>query len=127
MSHEETERLREELEQYKQEKEQIRMLLGQIGGKRGSKKEQLVDIIMVGAVVILFVLDLFGQIFNYHILPQLFSLELAIMLVSLKIIWMMYRQSKVEHFQFWILNSIEFRLNDLSKDIQGLKKKLTKD
>jgi len=35
---------------------------------------------------------------------------------------MIHRQTKVEHFQFWILQSIEFRLNDLSKKIKNIEK-----
>jgi hypothetical protein len=52
--------------------------------------------------------------------------ELCLM-VSLKIIWMMHKQSKVEHFQFWILNSIDFRLNDISKEIRQLRDRLKGD
>jgi hypothetical protein len=44
--------------------------------------------------------------------------------VSLKIIWMIYKQTKVEHFQFWILNSIEFRLNNVSKQLNDIEEKL---
>jgi len=32
----------------------------------------------------------------------------------------------VEHFQFWILNSIEFRLNDISRRIEGIEKKVSR-
>ena len=34
---------------------------------------------------------------------------------------MIHKQSKVEHFQFWILSSIEFRLTELAKDVRSLK------
>jgi hypothetical protein len=40
--------------------------------------------------------------------------------VSLKIIWMIHAQTKVDHFQFWILNSIEFRMNMVSRRIAEL-------
>ena len=36
---------------------------------------------------------------------------------------MINKQTKVEHFQFWILNSIEFRLNELAKQVKALHKK----
>jgi len=48
------------------------------------------------------------------------SMELALLLVSLKIIWMIHRQSKVDHFQFWVLNSIEFQINIMSKRLKDL-------
>jgi hypothetical protein len=35
---------------------------------------------------------------------------------------MMHKSTKVEHFQFWILNSIEFRLNDVAKQLRNLEK-----
>ena len=57
-------------------------------------------------------------------LPPLFSIELGILLVSVKIIWMIHKQTKVEHFQFWILNTIEFRLNEISKKISAIEKHL---
>ncbi len=40
----------------------------------------------------------------------------------MKSIWMMHKSTKVEHFQFWILNSIEFRLNDVAKQLRNLEK-----
>jgi len=46
------------------------------------------------------------------------------LLVSIKIIWMIHKQGKLEHFQFWILNSIEFRLNDVSRRMKDIEKKL---
>lgn len=48
------------------------------------------------------------------------SLELGLLFVSLKIVWMTRRQSKVEHFQFWILGSIEFRLNAIARQLAGM-------
>lgn len=120
----ETEQLRLELEQFKKEKESIRLLIGQIGGKQNRKIEKLIDIVALSAVLLLFVGDMVGQFMDSPIIPHTVSLELGILLVSLKIIWMMYRQSKVEHFQFWILNSIEFRVNDLAKELRLLRKKL---
>ena len=43
-------------------------------------------------------------------LPPLFSIEIGLLLVSIKIIWMIHKQMKVERFQFWILNLIEYRI-----------------
>jgi hypothetical protein len=77
-------------------------------------------------MVILFCLDLLRHLFHIELpLPQMFSVELAVLLVSIKIIWMIHKGTKVEHFQFWVLNSIEFRLNDVSKHIREIEKKLS--
>ncbi len=55
------------------------------------------------------------------------SIELGMVLVSLKILWMIRKQARVEHFQFWILHSIEFRLNSLAKNIREMDEKLNGD
>ncbi len=118
--------LLEELEQFRKEKERIRMLVGQIGGKHSQKHDQYMNIGFIIALIVLFLLDILRHVFHINVpLPQMFSIELAVLLVSIKIIWMIHRGTKVEHFQFWVLNSIEFRLNDLSKHIREIEKKLT--
>jgi hypothetical protein len=50
-------------------------------------------------------------------------MELVLLLVSLKIIWMIHRQTKVDHFQFWVLNSIEFQINMMSKRLRELEER----
>ena len=64
----------------------------------------------------------------YHvaegILPPVLALSLGVFLVSIKIVWMIHRQSKIDHFQFWILNSIEYRLTDMSARVQDTAKVL---
>jgi hypothetical protein len=118
--------LLEELEQFRKEKERIRMLVGQIGGKHSQRRDHCINISFIAAMVILFCLDLLRHLFHIELpLPQMFSVELAVLLVSIKIIWMIHKGTKVEHFQFWVLNSIEFRLNDVSKHIREIEKKLS--
>jgi hypothetical protein len=116
----------EELEHFRKEKERIRGIVGQIGGKGSEKRFRLINITFISAMVLLFILDMLRHLFHVEVpLPQMFSLELAVLLVSIKIIWMIHRSSRVEHFQFWVLNSIEFRLNDLSKNLREIEKKLS--
>jgi hypothetical protein len=120
--------LLEELDQFRKEKERIRMLVGQIGGKHSQKRDHYMNIGFIIAMVGLFLLDILRHMFHVDIpLPQMFSIELAVLLVSMKIIWMIHKGTKVEHFQFWVLNSIEFRLNDLSKHVREIEKKLSSD
>jgi len=115
-----------ELEQFRKEKERIRMLVGQIGGKHSQKRDHVINIGFIIALLVLFLLDLLRHMFHIDIpLPQMFSIELAVLLVSIKIIWMIHKGSKVEHFQFWVLNSIEFRLNDVTKRLREIDKKLS--
>jgi hypothetical protein len=122
------EALMEELEQFRREKERIRRLVGQIGGKHSQKRDHIINLSFVAAMAILFLLDLLRHLFHVEVpLPQMFSIELAVLLVSIKIIWMIHKGTKVEHFQFWVLNSIEFRLNDVSKRLRELDKKLSNE
>jgi hypothetical protein len=121
----ETAALKQELESYRNEKEKIRDLIGSIGGAQTSPWERALTIAFTGAVMVLFALDVLRHILHMDVpMPPLFSVEVGVLLVSVKIIWMIHRQTKVEHFQFWILNSIEFRLNAVSKDVQNLLRRL---
>jgi len=113
--------LKKELEQFKAEKEKIRKLVGQIGGQKSDLHDKIINTTFIIVIVLLFTADILRHFSHIRIpFPTIFSLELGILLVSIKIIWMIHRQTKVEHFQFWILQSIEFRLNDLSKRIRHI-------
>ena len=111
--------LLEEIESFKREKEKIKKLIGSIGGKNFVKKDKLLNFILLGIVLILFILEI-----TTNWLPSYISLEVAVLLVSVKIVWLINNISKMDHFQFWILNSIEFRLNLLSNKIDDINKKL---
>jgi len=116
--------LMEELEQFRKEKERIRLLVGQIGGKGSERRDHWMNIGFIIVMVLLLGFDILRHVLHLNVpLPQMFSLELAVLLVSIKIIWMIHKGTKVEHFQFWVLNSIEFRLNDLSKHVREIEKK----
>jgi len=108
--------LQEELAHFRQEKEKIRAVVGQIGGAGSKRRDRIANIVFIGAIMVLLILDGLRHLFGVEVpVPALFSLELGLLLVSIKIIWMIHRQTKVEHFQFWILNAIEFRLTNLSR------------
>jgi len=120
-------KLKAELDQFKKEKEKIRVLMGQIGGKNAAKKDRGINVFFILAISFLAINDLSHYFFDLpQLIPSLFSLEIAVLLVSIKIIWMMHKATKVEHFQFWILNSIEFRLNDVAKKMSNLEKSIEK-
>ena len=121
---EEIEALRVELEDYHKEKEQICQINGAIGGAGNDKREKILNFIFVFLLCTIFASDLlrhFGKIEIPYVTSML-SLEIGVLLVSVKIIWMIHKQTKVEHFQFWILNSIEFRLNAISKKLSKMEK-----
>lgn len=125
----EIESLRAELEDYRKEKEQIRQIIGAIGGSGDRKKEKILNLIFVVLLCAIFATDLlrhFGKI-EIPYVTSLLSIEIGVLLVSIKIIWMIHKQTKIEHFQFWILNSIEFRLNTISKKLSHLENQKGKD
>lgn len=122
----EAEILRQELEHYRTEKERIRRVIGQIGGATSKRQDRMINIIFLAIVLSLFVFDVLREFIGLELpaIPRFLSMELALLLVSLKIIWMIHRQSKVDHFQFWVLNSIEFQINTMSKRLRELEERI---
>ena len=115
--------LAEELKEFQAEKERLRTVIGSIGGRGAAKRERLLTWIFGIAVLGLFAGDVLRHLFHVDVpLPPLFSIEVGVLLVSIKIILMMRNQAKVEHFQFWILNSIEFRLNKMARQVRSIEK-----
>ncbi|MBD3307146.1 hypothetical protein GF348_12255 [candidate division KSB3 bacterium] len=113
--------LEEELRSYREEKEKIRHIIGQIGGEEDRRRDRLINIIFITLLLLLLAADITGHIYPHlKIMPTLISLEIAVLMVSLKVIWMIHKQAKVEHFQFWILNAIEFRLNEVTKRLREM-------
>ncbi len=114
--------LLEEIESFKKEKEKIKKLIGSIGGKNFIKKDRLLNYILLIVVVGIFILEI-----TTKFMPPYISLEVAVLLVSIKIVWLINNISKMDHFQFWILNSIEFRLNMLAKKIDSISEATKKE
>jgi len=113
--------LKEELKQFQEGKEKIRSIVGQIGGKSSRKRDRAITITFVVLLLLLFAADVSRHILRISVpLPPLFSLEVGVVLVSIKIIWMIHNQTRIEHFQFWILNSIEFRIDQMSKRLRNI-------
>lgn len=121
MHEEEYEKLKEEIEEFNREKNRIKNLMGQIGGQKYSKRDMLVNIIFLAGIFVLFILE-----FTVKVIPTLMSLEIGVLLVSIKIVFMIHTQQKSNHFQFWVLNSIEFRVNELYKHVRTIEKSLDK-
>jgi hypothetical protein len=118
------EMLLQELERYRIEKDRIRGVLGQIGGVSNLGKDRLINILFLAVVVLLFVFDLVREFLNLELggFPHFLSTQLALFLISLKIVWMIHRQTRVDHFQFWILHSIEFQINLIAQRLRELEK-----
>ena len=107
--------LRRELEEFHKEKSRVRDVIGKIGGKINSRIDTGINIAFLLIIAALFVIEM-----TTELLPVLISLEIGVLLVSIKIVWMIHNLNKFYHFQFWVLNSIEFRLNDIVKKVRGI-------
>ena len=108
--------LKEDLNDFLKEKEELREVIGKIGGNNNSQAK-LITTLFVGIVLVIFVAGI--------VLKQLSpttTLLLLILILSFKIIWMQQQTQKSMHFQFWILNSIEIRINELDKKQKKLEK-----
>jgi len=99
-----------------------RALLDSIVGGSRRKKDMGINIIFLSIIILLFVIEIATEL-----LPPLLSLEIGILLVSIKIIWMINIQSRYQHFHFWVLNAIEQKLNGLDERLRNLEKMQRKE
>ena len=108
--------LRLQLEHFQQEKERVRAIIGKVGGvpKFRTKLINIVFIVIIVASVIISVFS--GEKW------RLLMIELATVMLSMKIIYLIHCQTRVNHFKFWILSSIEWRINEMMTYIKQMKK-----
>ena len=107
--------LKQSLEQFQQEKERVRAIIGKIGGVP-KFRTKLINIIFITVVLVSVTVSVIGgeQL-------RLLMIELATVTLSLKIIYLIHCQMRVNHFKFWILSSIEWRINEMMKHIKQQK------
>ena len=105
--------LKQELENFQREKERVRAILGQIGGV-----PKFHNTIFNLALVIATALCLTVSLATDELTVRLLMIELASAAVSAKIIYLIHCQMKVNHFKLWVLSSIEWRLNEIMKQIK---------
>ena len=110
----EIEELRQEIEEFQREKERIRSIVGQIGGVP-ILRTKIVEVVILLLVILSLIISLLVEGFIW----RLAMIEVAIALVSFKLIIMMRNQARVTHFQLWILSSLEWRLNEIIKSLRG--------
>lgn len=115
------EHLRHELDEFKKEKERIRNIVGEIGGKN-NKQHKIVNFIFLILIGILLMLGVVLQKITLFL-----TLEIVVLLGIFKIIWMFYESQRASHFQFWILNSLEFKLNEIERRVKRIEKMLKEE
>lgn len=112
---------REELDEFQKEKERIRSIVGQIGGANNSQ-HKMINLLFVVLIIALLILGVVLQKITLFL-----TLEVAVLLGIFKLIWMFYEAQRASHFQFWILNSLEYRINEVDRKVKKIEKILTKD
>jgi len=108
--------LKQALENFEQEKERVRAIIGTIGGVP-SFNEKLINIVFIVIIVVAVIISLIGGD-----KWRLLMIELTTVMLSVKIIYMIHVQMRVNHFKFWILSAIEWRINEMMVQIKQLKR-----
>ena len=98
----------------------MRDIICKIGGSNNSQY-RLMTTLFAGIILVIFVTGIILR----RLSPTL-TILLSILIAAFKIIWMQQQSQKSMHFQFWILNSIEIRINELDKRQRKLEKMLEK-
>jgi hypothetical protein len=108
--------LKQELENFQQEKDRIRGIVGKIGGVPTFNTKIFNNIFLTVIIVSLVISLFFPNI-------RLLMIELATVALSIKILYMMHCQNKVNHFQLWMLSSLEWRINEVMKQLRKVQSK----
>ena len=113
--------LRQELEHFQQEKERVRAIIGKIGGVP-QFQTKLINAIFIAVIAISVVVSIVsGEKL------RLLMIELATVTLSLKIIYLIHCQMRVNHFKLWILSAIEWRINEVMAQVKQIRKAVGED
>jgi hypothetical protein len=106
--------LKQALENFEQEKERVRAIIGSIGGvPKFSTK--LMNVLFIAVIIAAGTVSIFADE-----KLRLLMIELTTIMLSVKIIYMIHIQTRVNHFKFWILSAIEWRINEMMIQIKQL-------
>jgi pterin-4a-carbinolamine dehydratase len=109
------EALRADLNKYRQEQKEWRRMIARSKIEENARVFTFLNNLLFFLIVALFAAQIF-----FHPMSDIFSLETALFLVSLKLIMMIHSASRFNHFQFWILHSIETRVEGLNERLDRL-------
>ena len=115
-THDEISDLKQALESFEKEKERVRAIIGKIGGVP-SFNTKLVNAVFIAIIAVAAVISVIGGD-----KWRLLMVELTTVMLSVKIIYLIHCQMRVNHFKFWILSAIEWRINEMMVHIKKLQK-----
>jgi hypothetical protein len=101
-----------------QVEEDFRYAIGRIGGKP-RLKGKILTAVFVTAVLAAFTMSLLTQG-----ITQIMSIDIGLLLLSLKLAYHLHTEAKVNHAQFWILTTIEDRLLNVISELRAVKQQL---
>ena len=112
----------EEIETFIKEKEKIRKVMD---GIEKIKRGRLSKIMDVGFIALLVFLGIARFVFNW--VDNILSLELGLILISVKIVWLIKMQNNYNHFIFMIMHTIDQHQNEIEKKLERIENILIKD
>ena len=99
--------LKVELENFEQEKERVRAIIGKIGGVP-EFRTKVINIVFFIVLVVAGAISIFKEDL------RLLMVELTTIMLSVKIMYMIHIQAKVNHFKFRVIEMMTL-LKDLKK------------
>ena len=111
--------LKVELEHFEQEKERVRAIIGKIGGVP-EFSTKIINILFFIIIIAAGIISIFKHDW------RLLMVELTTIMLSVKIMYMIHIQAKVNHFKFWILSAIELRVIEIMSLLKDLKRQQEK-
>jgi ABC-type multidrug transport system fused ATPase/permease subunit len=109
--------LKQALENFEHEKERVRAIIGSIGGVPHFRTK-LINALFI---VIIILASAISIVSGDKL--RLLMIDLTTVMLSVKIIYMIHIQMRVNHFKFWILSAIEWRINEITIQLKQLNKK----
>jgi hypothetical protein len=106
--------LKQALENFEKEKERVRAIIGTIGGVP-KFRTKLINALFIAIIIAAGAISIFSDE-----KLRLLMVELTTVMLSVKIIYMIHIQMRVNHFKFWILSAIEWRINEMMVQIREL-------
>ncbi len=113
--------LRNAFDQYGKEQKEWRKIIARSRIQQNAKLFDLINNMLLALIIALFVAQL-----TFRPLGDFFSLELGLFLISLKIFMMINASSRFNHFQFWIMHSIEQRVEAVNERLDAIEAKIGK-
>ncbi|MFC1736861.1 hypothetical protein ACFL1X_12150 [Candidatus Hydrogenedentota bacterium] len=116
--HSEVDKLKSEIKKFQEDKERVRAIVGQIGGMP-TFNQKYVNVLFIAIVVVC----LIGSVMTTG-KPHAIMLDMSIAIVSIKLLVLMHQQQRVNHFQLWILTTLEWQNNQIVSEMSEMRRKI---